>query len=614
MGIISRMFRSFSLPVLKISAILNGSTSIASFDEDPIYNKRTDVLPGRELISPCSCTGSVKWVHRACINQWRYSQLVNLMKTFSQSLLFDSGILKSNLVPTSEKEKAILSCLKWIRWSECLRLKRVISEFFSKFAIDSSHHLWLRTPQTTWFGLLPQLNASSIVCFNSDSILLLRDAILCLFGLDGLMEPMINADAILCHILPNTDPVDQESTPYRCHLSGNLPGNVTKRHPFLNCDLCRAPYQFSTTVAALNGHAHLSQDSPSDVPFDSPKAIKRTKRWSVWSYLAFVLSLVAIFFAISTLSKAASRLFPNASHHPMMHFAHSRATSYDCYLQETFCCLEEFISIFLSEFTIDAGISYGYFGTGDNFSTFAFYESPSPKCHKLECSDMPASNARPSPYGANNSSHMARKLRFSMEDSFVNEKYYNESYSDGSNAHTDNDGSGDFFIQSTLQLVVLLFRGLMLVICGPPLVAFLVFRIFSLILPFASIALLLSLQGLSLVSLLFIAEDYLLSSILLVNMLVSISIQTSNFFTITVGSIASFVGIVNLLYLVILLSDRFSTISIESKTGEKDSKQNDFLANRFYWNIQSRPNASNESEQKEEDPSIDSEMGVALSL
>jgi len=39
---------------------------------DPAFECRLCFEGGGELISPCDCSGSSAWVHRSCLNQWRY--------------------------------------------------------------------------------------------------------------------------------------------------------------------------------------------------------------------------------------------------------------------------------------------------------------------------------------------------------------------------------------------------------------------------------------------------------------------------------------------------------------------------------------------------------------
>ncbi|KAM0682811.1 hypothetical protein MDAP_002046 [Mitosporidium daphniae] len=597
LGIIARLFRSFSLAVLKISVILKGSPVIP-LDESFEIDENIEVQPGNELISPCSCIGSVKWVHRACINQWRYSQFSNLITKFSQSLIFDSSMLRNRNSLPMEEEEAVKSCLQWVGWAECLRLKRVVLESFSKFIPDVEYSS-LKASAANWFALSPDSNIPSIAYFSSDSIVLLRDAILSIFGLDNLTEPLIDVDAVLRYFLLSTDSMDS-STPYQSHISGHS-RNPVKRHPFLNCDLCRAPYTFAPTVCS----ATTTPEAPScSVPSCSKKT-KRSTRWSFFNYLGFFLSVIFVFSMISTLSKVASHFLPNASHHQTMHFVHVKTITYEHYLKDIFCCIEELVSLFLSEFTLDSSISYGNFYYGANLSTYISNESPSPKFHKIEPSNISANSLfAPIICSKNNSNHNERY--FFGEDLFSGDKYCDETYSDTYGGDQD-----DFFIQSVLQLIVLLFRGLMLVVCGPPLVAFLLCRILTVVLPFASMALLLSLQGLSLLSLFFIAKDYQLSSVVLANMLISISFPTSNIFVIVVGLVTSIVGLTNLLYLLILISDSFGEVVVTSHKKNETDKRDNYLANRFYWNIQTQFSGSKENPPCEP---IKSATGVALSL
>lgn len=197
-----------------------------------------EILPALELISPCECRGTMKWVHRSCLNAWRYSylmrQLGSRIETFSQH-----GIPISFEMLNQIHRYANM----WKRQNAIDASSRSDAEYHDTYESDCD---------ISWWSFENHEQSPFLIRFLSNVL-----------GL-GSVE-YVDIDSLLCiGCLLDPRELDRIHELQDSVISRNNPSRTANHCSFLYCELCHASYKYQISFDALNQYNYSIEKKNSD--------------------------------------------------------------------------------------------------------------------------------------------------------------------------------------------------------------------------------------------------------------------------------------------------------------------------------------------------------------
>lgn len=184
-----------------------------------------EILPALELISPCECKGTMKWVHRSCLNAWRYSYLMRQLGSRIETFPRHGISIRFEMLNQIHRYANI-----WKRQNEVDVSPRSDSEYHDECENDYDISWWSfenREQSPVLIRFLSRiLGLGNVEYVDIDSLLYIG----CMLDsgeLDRIHEPQ------------------QESI-----ISRNNSSRTTNHCSFLYCELCHASYKYQISFDA----------------------------------------------------------------------------------------------------------------------------------------------------------------------------------------------------------------------------------------------------------------------------------------------------------------------------------------------------------------------------